>query len=79
MEGHETEVLKGTVETIRKYKPVFLVESSSWDIAAFLSEFGYDYYDYRNGKLHRKAYGVNTFLIHPDSTKNMSSDNLVYN
>jgi FkbM family methyltransferase len=78
VEGHETEVLKGSRETIAKSKPVFLVESSSWDIIHFLSQFGYEYYDYKNGKLHRNAYGKdNTFILHPHHIKEINPDTVV--
>lgn len=41
LEGYEYDALQGARETIRRNKPVIIVENATDDIEQFLSEFGY--------------------------------------
>ena len=63
VQGFELEVLKGAKETIGKYLPVILVESICKESAAFLEEFGYQFYSYINGKMEPGRGKLNTYCI----------------
>lgn len=69
VEGHETNVIKGSVETLRKYEPILLVESLQHkpELLHFVAALGYRPYHYAKGTF---VHGFpdhgptrNTFLI----------------
>ncbi|MBL3657626.1 FkbM family methyltransferase [Fulvivirga sediminis] len=65
VQGHEIEVLKGARKTLETNKPVLLVESPDDAVVQFMTELGYDYFMYSQGKFFKHEMGsVNTFFIH---------------
>ncbi|MDG2330903.1 MAG: FkbM family methyltransferase [Flavobacteriales bacterium] len=63
VQGYELEVLKGGLETIKKYKPIILIESINTDHKAFLTPFQYHFYHFNNKKLVKGDGMLNTFCI----------------
>lgn len=68
VQGFEYEVLKGAIETLKKSTPIILIESIQENHKALLSEIGYQFYSYSNGKLIEDKGLLNTFCIHPSSS-----------
>ncbi|MEL7588098.1 MAG: FkbM family methyltransferase [Prolixibacteraceae bacterium] len=63
VQGHELYVLKGGENTIRKYRPIFLIECVNEKIIQFLDPFGYDLFYYDKGRLIRGKGKLNTFCM----------------
>jgi len=72
VQGTELKVVKGGLETIRKYLPVLLIESIGPEdqISKLLDELGYHCYAFQDGKLHRDQRGyLNSFMINPSISR----------
>ena len=55
-EGHELEVLKGAEKTIKKFKPILMVEKNNLNFYAMskiLKKLNYEIYSFENDKLFR--------------------------
>jgi len=70
-EGSELAVLQGAQETLRRHKPLLIVENNDWHrVTAFLSDLGYSClrYMHEDGAL-VTFFGqiTNAFYAHPDS------------
>lgn len=63
VQGFELDVLKGGVQTISQYKPIFLIESATDEISEFLLPYGYEPFRYDNGKLIKGIGKLNSFYI----------------
>lgn len=63
VEGHEYEVLQGSIQTIKRWKPILLIENNnSEDISDLLKEYGYTGFLY-------DAKGRNTWYIHKNDNQ----------
>jgi FkbM family methyltransferase len=66
VQGLAFEVLKGGVQTLKKYEPILLVESPNKEMVNYLKSFGYQYYAFKKGKFILNVKGrLNTFFMTP--------------
>jgi len=71
IQGYEYQALKGGEKTIRANEPVLLIEAPDQRIIDYLSDLGYQYYAFDNGKFRAGETGsLNTFFM----TKTKASD-----
>ena len=71
IQGYEYQALKGGEKTIRANEPILLIEAPDQQIIDYLSELGYQYYAFDNGKFTAGETGMlNTFFM----TKTKASD-----
>lgn len=63
VQGHELQVLKGAENTIRKHRPIFLIECVNKPIIEFLEKFGYHFYFYSKNKIVEGLGILNTFCM----------------
>jgi len=70
VQGLELEVLKGGKATLKNNSPILLIESINDECLKYLSPFGYQYYHFTKGFLHKGLGIINTFCInmkkHPE-------------
>ena len=67
VQGYELNVIKGAIGTIKKYKPILLIESPEKEITDVLSHYGYLPFAFEENTL-KKGYGkLNTYYISKDS------------
>jgi FkbM family methyltransferase len=62
VEGAELEVLQGAVETLRKHKPLLMVEGSALPVVRYLRDMGYEPFFFRDGRLQPGPSETNTFF-----------------
>lgn len=87
VQGYEFSALKGGEQTIKKYKPILLIENPDdfEAITDYLQDFGYQIYSFQEGNLIPNTKGkLNTFFMTPDrlamvesSDQNNVSDNVL--
>jgi len=71
IQGYEYQALKGGEKTIRENEPILLIEAPDQQIIDYLSDLGFQYYAFENGKFWALQTGVlNTFFM----TKAKASD-----
>ncbi len=64
IQGYEYQALKGGEKTIRANEPVLLIEAPDQQIIDYLSDLGYQYYAFDNGKFRARETGMlNTFFM----------------
>jgi FkbM family methyltransferase len=63
VQGHELEVLKGGIETLKRHHPVLLIESMTEEIMQFLKPLGYQFYAFNNREFSLGTGTLNTFCI----------------
>lgn len=56
VQGFEMEVLQGAEETIRKYKPIFLIESLKDEHKKFLRRYNYEFYYYSSNTFKKRRW-----------------------
>lgn len=66
VQGFEYEVLQGGQETLKRYKPVLLIETPSQQVMALLEGLGYKPYYYEPGKLIPGRGALNTYFFQDD-------------
>ena len=69
VQGFEKQVLEGGWESLKKYKPVLLVETPNDEQIEMLEGLGYDTLTYSNDKLQHGTGWLNTFFVHPDNQR----------
>jgi FkbM family methyltransferase len=69
VQGYEYQVVKGGMETIKRYQPVLLIEDVHWEtqLGALLRQLGYEQYLFTHNGLYRAdpAWVLNSFLMTP--------------
>lgn len=69
IQGFEYRALKGAEQTIRKYKPVLLIESADDRVVDYLQSFGYRCYAFKQGRFIPDVKGdTNTFFMTEDKS-----------
>ena len=63
VQGHELEVLKGGIDTLKRHHPVLLIESITEEIIQFLKPLGYQFYAFNNREFSLGTGTLNTFCI----------------
>ena len=66
VQGFEYEVLLGGEKTIRKFKPILLIETPDTKELSFLTSLNFDPFVFKKGKLIPGTTGMNVFFIHRD-------------
>lgn len=69
VQGFEYEVLRGGTETLRKHKPVLLIEGANSLILEFLSDLGYSPAIYRNGSMIGGRYDSSNVFFFPEKPR----------
>jgi FkbM family methyltransferase len=72
VQGFELNVLQGGVETLKKARPIILIESIGQDIMDFLQPMGYQFYKFETGKLILGEGKLNTFCITSERYQQMN-------
>jgi FkbM family methyltransferase len=75
VQGFEFEVIKGGINTIKSYAPIFLIESGTNEITEFFRQFGYENFYYHNGKLFKGEGDLNTFYMTPEKYSELMENN----
>lgn len=63
VQGYELQVLQGAENTIRKHRPILLIECVNEQIIQFLGQFDYSCFHYDNGMLQKGLGKLNTFCM----------------
>ena len=64
IQGFEYRALKGAEQTIRRCRPVIMIESADQRVVDFLRGFGYQYYAFKHGRFIAGVKGdTNTFFM----------------
>jgi FkbM family methyltransferase len=66
VQGYETQVLQGARDTLRRHKPVLLIESLQDEQKALLNPLGYQYFHFQKGQLLPGKGALNTFCVPPN-------------
>jgi FkbM family methyltransferase len=80
VQGHELPVIKGSMQTVRKHRPVFMIETNRKDLHAIgqvLGDEGYDLWTYEPGRNRlyrcRQPTGLNFFALHDEHLRRFPS------
>ena len=71
VENYETEVLKGATETIRKHRPVILIESLNAESIDIIKRLGYTFFTYDKEHFIECEPQYNTFCLHTEEHKSL--------
>ena len=63
-EGHELEVLKGSIKTIKKNKPILLVQNTHYNVSKYLKSNGY-----KQAQIEMKKARKNYLFVYKTNTK----------
>jgi len=75
VEGHELAVIQGAIETIKTHTPIILIEAINEETKKILTEFGYQFYTYLNGKFHEGTGELNTFCMNKEKYAELTFQN----
>jgi FkbM family methyltransferase len=80
VQGHELSVIKGSMQTVRKHRPIFMIETNPRDLHAIgrlLGDEGYDLWTYEPGRNRlypcRQPTSLNFFALHDEHVRRLPS------